>query len=64
MREETGTKIIGKLKSFYEKSKRVWLVLKKPTRKEYEMVAKISAIGIVVLGLIGFLISIIIQAFI
>ena len=61
---EGATGIIGKLKSFFEKSKRVWLVLKKPTRKEYEMVAKVSAIGIVVLGVLGFLISILIQAFI
>ena len=56
--------VLGKFKTFFEKSKRVWLVLKKPTRKEYEMVAKVSAIGIVILGVLGFLISILIQAFI
>ena len=49
------------LKNFYEKSKRVWLVLKKPTKKEFESVAKISAIGILILGALGFLISIAIQ---
>lgn len=62
MEEKIG--IAGKLKAFIEKSKRVWLILKKPTRKEFEMVAKISAIGILVIGLVGFLISIIIQLFI
>jgi len=52
-----------KLKAFYEKSKRVWLVLKKPSRKEFEMVAKVSAMGILVLGALGFMISIIIKLF-
>jgi protein transport protein SEC61 subunit gamma and related proteins len=46
-----------KTKSFALKCKRVWFTLKKPSRKEFETVAKISAIGIVVLGAIGFLIS-------
>ena len=53
-----------KIKTFIAKSKRVWLILKKPTRKEYEMVAKISAIGIVVLGIGGFLITILMQIFV
>ena len=44
------------LKAFYEKSKRVWLVLRKPTRKEFEMVAKVSALGVLILGALGFLI--------
>lgn len=55
---------LDKLKTFFEKSKRVWLVLKKPTKKEFNSVAKISAIGILLLGTLGFLISIIISFFI
>ena len=55
---------MDKLKAFFEKSKRVWLVLKKPTRKEFESVAKISAIGILLIGILGFVISIIINLFI
>ena len=54
-------KIIEDLKAFVAKSKRVWLVLKKPSRKEFEMVAKVSAIGVLLLGVIGFLISILIK---
>ena len=50
-----------RLKAFYEKSKRVWLVLKKPSKKEFEMVAKVSAIGVLLLGAIGFVISVIIK---
>lgn len=53
--------LMGKLKAFYEKSKRVWLVLRKPTRKEFEMVTKVSALGILILGALGFLISIILK---
>ncbi len=46
-------------KSFLLKCKRVWSVLKKPTRKEFEMTTKVSALGILIIGLVGFIISII-----
>jgi len=51
-------------KSFILKCKRVWLALKKPSKKEFEQVTKVSAIGILVLGVLGFLISIIMKAFV
>ncbi len=54
---------MNKLKSFIAKSKRVWLILKKPSRKEYEMIAKVSAIGIAALGVVGFLISLFMNVF-
>jgi len=54
---------INDLKAFVAKSKRVWLVLKKPTRKEYEMIAKVSAIGILLLGVLGFIISLVMKIF-
>lgn len=57
-------KVIDDLKNFTLKSRRVWLALKKPTRREFESVAKISAIGILILGTLGFLISIIMKSFI
>lgn len=50
-------------KSFFVKCKRVWLVLKKPTKKEFEMTAKVSAVGIAILGVLGFLISIVMKLF-
>jgi protein transport protein SEC61 subunit gamma and related proteins len=53
--------IISPLKSFFLKCKRVWRVLKKPTKKEFQTVAKISAIGILILGAFGFLISLLIK---
>ncbi|HKZ34083.1 MAG TPA: protein translocase SEC61 complex subunit gamma [Candidatus Nanoarchaeia archaeon] len=51
------------LKAFFSKSKRVWLVLKKPSRKEFEMIAKVSAIGVLLLGVIGFFVSILVKIF-
>ena len=48
-------------KSFFFKSKRVWHVLKKPTREEFEQTTKISAIGILIVGIGGFIISILMK---
>jgi len=48
-------------KSFFLKSKRVWHILKKPTRKEFETIAKVSAIGIAILGALGFVIALIMK---
>jgi len=44
--------------TFAKKCLRVWKVLKKPSKDEFTMVAKVSAIGILVIGLVGFIISI------
>ena len=55
-------KIITSAKSFLVKCKRVWHALKKPSRKEFEQVSKISALGILALGAFGFLISIVMKA--
>jgi len=50
-------------KSFFVKCRRVWQVMKKPTRKEFQQIAKISSIGILVLGVLGFAISIFVKFF-
>nr|AQS28291.1 hypothetical protein [uncultured archaeon]AQS28870.1 hypothetical protein [uncultured archaeon] len=49
--------VFEKLKSFTLQSKRVWHVLRKPTSLEFKTVSKVSAIGILILGAIGFLIA-------
>jgi len=49
------------LKAFGRKCLRVWRVLKKPQRQEYLLVAKVSVIGILAIGLIGFLISLVVR---
>jgi len=55
--------MLTKTKSFFIKCKRVWHTLKKPSRREFEMVSKVSAIGILALGAFGFLVSIIMKSF-
>ena len=37
--------------------------LKKPTMKEFETISKVSAIGILIIGLLGFLVSMIVVPF-
>lgn len=48
-----------KLKSFIMECKRVLIVTKKPNREEFKAVVKVSGIGMIIIGLIGFLIFII-----
>ncbi len=50
------------LKIFFNKCVRVWHVLRKPEKEEFYMVAKVSVIGILLIGLIGFIISLIVRA--
>ena len=57
-------KFLVSAKSFVVKCKRVWHALKKPSKKEFETVTKVSAIGILLLGTLGFLISIIMKIFV
>jgi len=49
------------IKSFLRKCIRVWHVMKKPNKEELQMVIKASAIGILIIGFIGFVISIIMK---
>ena len=46
------------LKSFYKKCERVWHLLKKPDKVEFTTIAKVSAIGLLLIGVIGFVINI------
>lgn len=50
-----------KLKSFFIQSKRVWHILRKPTNEEFKSIAKISALGILIIGVIGFIVADIIK---
>lgn len=51
----------SRFKSFVVQSKRVWLVLRKPSMDEFKAVAKVSALGLLVVGAVGFAISDIIK---
>ena len=57
-------KIISNIKSFAIKCKRVWFALKKPTKDEFLKVAKVAAVGIILLGFIGFAISMMMKLFV
>ena len=51
---------MSKIISFAQQCKRVWSLLKKPSKKEFTTIAKVSAVGlIIVLGLLGFLVNLI-----
>jgi len=43
--------------SFVIQCKRVWHVLKKPSFNEWSMISKVSAIGIAIIGFIGFAVA-------
>lgn len=53
--------IKDKINSFYLQCKRVWHLLRKPTSEEFKTVAKVSALGILAIGLVGFVIADIIK---
>lgn len=48
-----------KIGSFVAQCVRVWHLLKKPSLEEFKVVSKVSAIGLGVIGLLGFAISVI-----
>jgi len=45
------------VKSFIAQCGRVWRILKKPDSSQYKTTSKVAAIGLGLIGLIGFLIS-------
>jgi protein transport protein SEC61 subunit gamma-like protein len=45
------------LKSFFRQSTRVWKLLKKPSREEFITISKVSAIGLCLVGILGFAIN-------
>lgn len=46
-----------KFKSFLIESKRVFKITKKPSREEFKAIVKVSGIGILIIGAIGFIIQ-------
>lgn len=49
----------NKIKDFFESAKRIILISKKPSKKEYWAMAKIVGIGMIIIGVIGFIVKII-----
>lgn len=50
-----------RFRSFVVQSQRVWLVLRKPTADEFKSISKVAALGILVIGAVGFAIADIIK---
>ena len=46
-----------RLGSFFIQSKRVWHLLRKPSQLEFSTIAKVSAVGVLAIGAVGFAIS-------
>ena len=42
----------------YHKYLRVWRLLKKPSMSELKLISKVTAIGLLIIGALGFIISI------
>jgi len=56
MEEYKETKM-QKLKKFLRECKRVIRVTRKPNRDEFKTIVKVSGLGMIIIGLIGFLIA-------
>jgi len=54
---------IAAVTSFITKCVRVWHILRKPSAKEFKLIAKVSALGILAIGLIGFIVAILMNLF-
>ena len=60
--EEKPT-LMKKLKRFTKECIRVLKVTKKPTKTEFKTIVKVTGLGIIVIGLMGFIIQFIKQLF-
>jgi len=56
-------KITQKIVSTYTQYKRVWRLLKKPSLDEFKTISKVTAIGLLVIGAAGFIITTIMSFF-
>ena len=62
--EETAKPSLGqRFKSFLVECRRVWQVTKKPTKEELKVIVKVTGIGILIIGFVGFLINMMWQLF-
>ena len=52
------SKLWFKLKTFFVESKRVFKITKKPSNEEFKTIVKVTAIGVVLIGLLGAMIQI------
>jgi protein transport protein SEC61 subunit gamma-like protein len=60
---ETSQSRMDRLRQFFVECARVIKVTKKPTMQEFKAVVKVSALGMALIGLIGFVVQIIKEIF-
>ncbi len=53
----------SRIKSFFNECVRVFKVTKKPSMDEFKIIVKVTSIGILVIGLLGFFIQVLWQIF-
>jgi len=58
-----GLLMLTRLKSFIFECIRVFKITKKPGKEEFMTIVKVSGVGILLIGLIGFLVQMIWQVF-
>lgn len=54
-------KLMRQISSQYHKYLRVWKLLKKPSMNEFKTISKVSAIGLLVIGALGFVIQLVVK---
>jgi len=54
-------KLIRKMSSQYQQYLRLWRLLKKPSFEEFKTISKVTAVGLLVIGAVGFAISVIMK---
>ncbi len=50
---------IGKIRKFLSEARRVLLLARKPSKEEYVMIAKITGLGMIIIGVMGMVIRLI-----
>jgi protein transport protein SEC61 subunit gamma-like protein len=53
--------MLSKLKDFISQCARVWQITRKPTNEEFKVVSQASALGMLIIGLIGFAVAALIK---
>lgn len=53
--------VLMKLDSNFQQYKRVWRLLKRPTMEEFKTISKVSAIGILIMGVFGFSVALLMK---
>lgn len=53
--------MLTQLKEFMAKCGRVLVVMRKPTKQEFKLIAQAAALGLLLMGAIGFFISMVVK---